>query len=52
MFNHSFFQFVNEGGYYYESSGTGIGVAVKMDYDLETGMLLTEDDECSRIELN
>jgi aspartoacylase len=31
--------FVNEGGYYYESSGTGIGVAVKAEYDLETATL-------------
>mmetsp|Transcript_16469 Transcript_16469/g.24906 ORF Transcript_16469/g.24906 Transcript_16469/m.24906 type:complete len:403 (+) Transcript_16469:179-1387(+) len=29
--------FVNEGGYYYSSSGTGIGVAVFSRYDFETG---------------
>jgi len=29
--------FVNEGGYYYESSGTGIGVAVKSRFDWQTG---------------
>jgi len=29
--------FVNEGGYYYSSSGTGIGVAVSSRFDLETG---------------
>lgn len=29
--------FVNEGGYYYSSSGTGIGVAVCSRFDLETG---------------
>lgn len=38
--------FVNEGGYYYESSGTGIGVAVKTEYDLETGVLVTKEDSC------
>lgn len=31
--------FVNEGGYYYQSSGRGVSVAVKANYDLETGML-------------
>jgi succinylglutamate desuccinylase len=34
--------FVNEGGYYYASSGTGIGVAVSADYDLTTGLLVEE----------
>jgi succinylglutamate desuccinylase len=29
--------FVNEGGYYYESSGTGVGVAVRSQFDLQTG---------------
>lgn len=29
--------FVNEGGYYYSQSGTGIGVAVSSSYDLDTG---------------
>ena len=29
--------FVNEGGYYYSQSGTGIGVAVSSRYDLDTG---------------
>mmetsp|Transcript_38406 Transcript_38406/g.115085 ORF Transcript_38406/g.115085 Transcript_38406/m.115085 type:complete len:418 (-) Transcript_38406:147-1400(-) len=32
--------FVNEGGYYYRSSGTGIGVAVKAEFDLEHGRLM------------
>jgi len=41
-----YLMFVNEGGYYYESSGTGIGVAVKMEYDLETGALLEVEDSC------
>ena len=31
--------FVNEGGYYYQSSGTGVGVAVATEYNLEDGML-------------
>lgn len=31
--------FVNEGGYYYASSGTGIGVAVRSQFDLHTGEL-------------
>lgn len=31
--------FINEAGYYYQSSGTGIGVAVESKYDLEYGML-------------
>ena len=34
--------FVNEGGYYYASSGTGIGVAVRSQFDLQTG-------ECERV---
>ena len=34
--------FVNEGGYYYSSSGTGIGVAVADKFDLFTGMLPPE----------
>jgi aspartoacylase len=29
--------FVNEGGYYYSSSGTGVGVAVRSQFDLQTG---------------
>lgn len=37
--------FVNEGGYYFEQSGTGIGVAVKAGYDLRTGLFLKEGDE-------
>ena len=32
--------FVNEGGYYYASSGTGISVAQKDEFDLETGTLI------------
>ncbi len=31
--------FVNEGGYYYASSGTGVGVAVRSQFDLQTGEL-------------
>ena len=32
--------FINEGGYYYKSSGTGISVARNDTYDLLTGMIL------------
>lgn len=35
--------FINEGGYYYSSSGTGISVARRDDYDLESGQLLPEE---------
>lgn len=37
--------FVNEGGYYYSSSGTGIGVAVATEFDLEKGKLSPMTDE-------
>ena len=37
--------FVNEGGYYYQSSGTGIGVAVASEYDLSTARLPPRTDE-------
>jgi hypothetical protein len=37
--------FVNEAGYYYESSGTGISVAIKTEFDLETGKLVELRDE-------
>lgn len=36
--------FVNEGGYYYQSSGTGIGVAVASEYDLTTARLPPRKD--------
>mmetsp|Transcript_6244 Transcript_6244/g.15451 ORF Transcript_6244/g.15451 Transcript_6244/m.15451 type:complete len:349 (-) Transcript_6244:165-1211(-) len=32
--------FINEGGYYYASSGTGISVAQRDKYDLTTGLLI------------
>jgi len=32
--------FVNEGGYYYAKSGTGIGLAVKSTFDWRTGKLI------------
>lgn len=35
--------FVNEGGYYYASSGTGIGVAVKTTFDLNDGTMMPDD---------
>ncbi|KAL9178354.1 hypothetical protein ACHAXT_000001 [Thalassiosira profunda] len=37
--------FVNEGGYYYASSGTGIGVAVKSKFDWSTGWFVVESDD-------
>mmetsp|Transcript_8049 Transcript_8049/g.17423 ORF Transcript_8049/g.17423 Transcript_8049/m.17423 type:complete len:249 (-) Transcript_8049:142-888(-) len=37
--------FVNEGGYYYESSGTGVGVAVRSQFDWQTGWFLVETDD-------
>lgn len=37
--------FVNEAGYYYEASGTGIGVAVSSHYDLGTGLLKEMEQE-------
>ena len=36
---------VNEGGYYYQSSGTGIGVAVASEYDLSTARLPLRNEE-------
>ena len=36
--------FVNEAGYYYTSSGTGIGVAYPGVFDYSTGMLVHEDE--------
>lgn len=38
-----YLMFVNEGGYYYQSSGRGVSVAVKAKYDLETGMLFSPE---------
>ena len=32
--------FINEGGYYYKSSGTGIVVAAMSHYDLDSGMIV------------
>ena len=40
-----YLMFVNEAGYYFESSGTGISVAIKTEYDLETGELVKENNE-------
>ncbi|KAL3781534.1 hypothetical protein ACHAW5_005431 [Stephanodiscus triporus] len=37
--------FVNEGGYYYASSGTGVGVAVRSLFDLRTGWFVVESDD-------
>uniref|UniRef100_A0A7S1Z045 AstE/AspA barrel-sandwich hybrid domain-containing protein n=1 Tax=Ditylum brightwellii TaxID=49249 RepID=A0A7S1Z045_9STRA len=36
--------FVNEGGYYYSSSGTGIGVAVKRIIGIMDGMIVEQDE--------
>jgi hypothetical protein len=42
--------FINEGGYYYASSGTGISVALKDEFDLTTGNLIpTPTLQCSGI---
>lgn len=41
--------FVNEAGYYYASSGTGIGVAVTSYYDLDSGMLREEEESSSAV---
>ena len=35
--------FINEGGYYYASSGTGISVALKDEFDLITGNLIPKE---------
>ena len=45
-----YLMFVNEGGYYYKSSGTGISVAVKAHFDLDTGMVAKVDDVPSVVE--
>lgn len=37
--------FVNEGGYYFQSSGTGIGVALAARFNLENGMIVELDAE-------
>jgi len=39
-----YLMFVNEGGYYYKSSGAGIAVATKAFFDLETGLLVREEE--------
>ena len=44
--------FVNEGGYYYQSSGTGIGVAVKAHFDLNDASLTRSDLECATFAAN
>ena len=36
--------FVNEGGYYYASSGTGIAVTQSDEFDVSTGQLQQEQD--------
>jgi len=39
-----YLMFINEGGYYYASSGTGIGVAVETEYNLETADFIDIND--------
>ena len=41
-----YLMFINEGGYYYASSGTGIGVAVATEYDLETADFVNVEELC------
>lgn len=41
--------FINEAGYYYASSGTGIGVAVTSYYDVTTGMLKEDEKESVQV---
>ena len=36
--------FVNEGGYYYASSGTGISIAQRDEFDLATGTLIPKNN--------
>jgi succinylglutamate desuccinylase len=53
-----YLMFVNEGGYYYKKSGTGIAVAERAEFDLETGTfietntLLEVEKECATAELS
>jgi succinylglutamate desuccinylase len=42
--------FINEGGYYYKSSGTGVGVAIQSQFDLDTGKLITATEQCASSE--
>ena len=36
--------FINEGGYYYASSGTGIGVSLAAKFDWQTGLFVEDDN--------
>jgi hypothetical protein len=38
--DHIYLTFINEGGYYYSSSGTGIAALLATTCDLSTGILL------------
>ena len=38
-----YLMFINEGGYYYAESGTGIGVAVQSSFQLRTGAFAVPD---------
>jgi len=37
-----YLMFINEGGYYYKSSGTGIAVAVPAEFDMQTGKVVED----------
>lgn len=37
--------FINEGGYYYANSGTGISVARRDEFDLATGTLIPQEED-------
>jgi len=39
-----FLIFINEGGYYYKSSGTGIAVAALSEFNLKTGTILNDEE--------
>ena len=46
-----YLMFINEGGYYYAESGTGVGVAVQSHFRLQTGAFTVVDDDDSEIDV-
>lgn len=44
--------FVNEGGYYYASSGTGISIAQREEFDLATGTLVPKNSEKETMQMD
>lgn len=44
-----YLMFINEGGYYYAESGTGVGVAVQSHFRLQTGAFTVVDDDIDDI---